>query len=388
MPESVIVNLADYVTEGMLYIPPDYPDRVESFIPSPGHYRHAATLIELENGDLLCTWMAGHLEGAPDLKIYLSRLDSGSAAWSEPIRITDDYTRSEQNPAIFKDTDGTLWLSYTSLESRGCTRDEWEAQVPNHESEEGNNYIMSWTALVEFRTSHDNGVSWSEKSTFSSDTGLWSRYPIKELSNGDWIFPVYQRTTEHVMKTDYTRMMISEDKGHTWSEYPIPDGRGKVHASIVEVSPGRLRAFFRSRFKDYIYVADSGDYGRTWTKPEPTVLPNNNSSITVIKLQDGSLCASYNHSNDKRVPVTLALSEDDGVSWPYMRHLETGDNFCGEKNSRFNKSFGYPLVYQTRNGYLHIVHSYANSMHPVKYARITEEWIRGSVSTSIARPAK
>ena len=59
MTEPTIVNLADYVKEGMLYIPLNDPERVESFIPSPGHYRHAATLFELENGDLLCTWMAG-----------------------------------------------------------------------------------------------------------------------------------------------------------------------------------------------------------------------------------------------------------------------------------------------------------------------------------------
>jgi predicted neuraminidase len=245
---------------------------------------------------------------------------------------------------------------------------------------------MAWTAVVMLRTSADNGATWSGENTFSPDEGLWCRYPIKELSNGDWIFPVYQRTTEHVMETDYTRMMVSNDRGGTWSEYAIPDGAGKVHASIVELEPGILRAFFRSRFKDCVYMARSGDFGRTWSKPAQTVLPNNNSSITVIKLQNGNLCASYNHSTNRRVPVTLAISEDGGDTWPYMRHLETGENYCGEKNVRFNKSYGYPLVYQTRDGRLHVVYSYANSMHPIKYVRLTEQWIRGAVSTRITRP--
>ena len=46
---------------------------------------------------------------------------------------------------------------------------------------------------------------------------------------------------------------------------------------------------FRSRWADNIYASRSFDDGRTWTEPEPTELPNNNSSLQMTRLMNGDL---------------------------------------------------------------------------------------------------
>lgn len=77
-----------------------------------------------------------------------------------------------------------------------------------------------------------------------------------------------------------------------------------------------MLALFRSRFADSIYSSRSIDNGRTWSEPEPTELPNNNSSIQFTALQDGTLALVYNHMNanettERRASLYDEIEEDD-----------------------------------------------------------------------------
>ncbi len=57
---------------------------VEAMIP-PGDYKtaHGPGLLELENGDLLCTWFAGSFEGNADVNVPAFRkvLINGKSQW-------------------------------------------------------------------------------------------------------------------------------------------------------------------------------------------------------------------------------------------------------------------------------------------------------------------
>ena len=62
---------------------------------------HASSLIELENGDLLCTWFGGTRESHPDVQIWLSRKPIGGE-WSEPVPVAkaeEDLGGSVFNPS-------------------------------------------------------------------------------------------------------------------------------------------------------------------------------------------------------------------------------------------------------------------------------------------------
>lgn len=86
----------------------------EAFIPSENPQNHASNLLELSNGDLLCVWFSGTQEGVSDISVFLSRLNRGESSWSKPMQLSFDTTRSEQNPVLFEDPDGILWLLYTA----------------------------------------------------------------------------------------------------------------------------------------------------------------------------------------------------------------------------------------------------------------------------------
>ncbi|MHB8277067.1 MAG: exo-alpha-sialidase [Candidatus Humimicrobiaceae bacterium] len=67
-----------------------------------------------------------------------------------------------------------------------------------------------------------------------------------------------------------------------------------------------------------IYRSDSTDGGRTWTDAYPTELPNNNSGIDIVKMENGTLVLVYNPVGinwGPRTPVALTASFDNGKTW-------------------------------------------------------------------------
>jgi predicted neuraminidase len=384
MSKKQVLDLRDMVMDGVLFRSPADGHRIEAYVPPMGRESHASNMVELPNGDLLCVWFAGTGEGISDVNIAMSRLPVDEAQWSAPVWVSEGATRSEQNPVLFYAPDGKLWLFYTAQETRGCSREEWRRRVAAGEAEGG--YMMQWTAEIRCRVSKDGGHTWGPVEVFSEKPGSFCRQPMVVMSNGDWLFPMYYSTETAGHGDDHTVMRISEDQGRSWKEYPVPQSRGRVHASVIELSSGQLVAFFRSRAADRIYVSRSTDYGRAWTVPERTVLPNNNASIQALKLASGNIAIIFNNvsANDdptktvwprQRYPVTVAISEDEGQTWPYMRNLDTGDDFCGEANVPLNRRCAYPCILQTRDGRIHIGYSY-RSRQCIKYVRIAEEWIR------------
>jgi len=360
-----------------------------------GNENHAANLAALRSGDLLCTWFAGSAEGTGDVRIALSRLPRGEAQWTPPVWVSTDRTCSEQNPVLFPAPDGMLWLIHSAQRTRGCTREEWQARVASGRAE--GPYGMQWTSEIRRRLSHDGGYTWGPTTTLFGKAGAFCRQPAVVLANDDWLLPMYYSVRDHTHHGgDYTVMQITSDGGQTWEEYAVPGSRGRVQASVIEIEPGGLIAFFRSRAADRIYVSRSADAGRTWTVPERTALPNNNSSIQATRLTSGAIALAYNSysaSDDPdatlwprvRYPLTVALSEDEGSTWPYRRHVDAGDDFCGEANEQLNRCCAYPSILQRADGAIHIAYSY-RGRQCIKYLRVDEQWIRAGLDTVYGGP--
>jgi len=87
-----------------------------------------------------------------------------------------------------------------------------------------------------------------------------------------------------------------------------------------------------------ICIADSTDGGVTWTQARPIDVPNPNSGIDAVALQDGRVVLIYNHTTSGRTPLNLAVSSDG----EHFKMFDTLENQPGE--------YSYPAIIQARNG--------------------------------------
>ncbi|MGT2910107.1 sialidase family protein [Streptococcus cameli] len=343
-------------------------------IPTGGNATaHAPALIETEDGGLLCAWFAGSFEGSGDISIAVSKLDPETQVWSEAVIVSKGEDRSEQNPAFFRHPEGQIWLIYTSQLSRQEGKDN-----------------MQFTSIIMVQKSSDEGQSWSEPEVLFPEEGTFSRQAIQILSNGRWIFATWIcEDSPEGLTNDPTEFRVSDDAGQTWKVVRMPDSAGRVHANLIEVEPGHLVAFMRSRFADNVYISESHDFGDSWTVPEKTVLDNNNASISAIKLQSGEIALAYNDNASRnaefgkvswpglRNPVAVSITEDFGKTWPIGRVFEQAEGYIGAENRTNNKQYEYPTLYQTKDGLLHLVYAYRNRLC-VKYVRFSLEDLFGA----------
>ena len=345
--------------DGKLYFNEEM-QTLESVVP-PGPFEscHGPAMLEHPNGDLLCCWFAGTFEGDADVHIICARLPKGADRWGEPVDVSGDPHRSEQNPSLFWGPDGAVWCMYTAQLERETGKDN-----------------MQFTSVIRCQKSTDAGKTWSDYETVFSRAGSFSRQPIQILANGRWIFGNWLCTV----------FQISDDQGKTWRQVDVPGSRGRVHPNCVELDNGHLVAFFRSREADNIYRSESFDWGETWSVPAPTPLPNNNSSISAIRLRSGRICIAYNPTCTPvpgkaswpglRCPVAVALSEDGGLTFPMIRWMERGEGYIGEENKTNNKQYEYPYIMEGADGRLHLAYA-AFTRKAVKYVSFTEEDIMG-----------
>jgi predicted neuraminidase len=398
---SRAIDLKAQVAGGALFHPPDDAGRIDAYIPSLGDEDHAPSLTLLPSGDLLCVWFAGSAEGAGDVSIGMARLPAGASRWDEPSYVTESRDRSEQNPSLFLTPDGELWLLFTSQATRGMPRAEWDAKKAAGEAE--GLYPMQWTSEIRRRVSTDEGRTWGPVETFVERPGSFCRHPPLVLEDGAWLHPMYYSLEAGGRHgNDHSVVRISRDGGRGWTEHPIPGSKGRVHPSVVDLGGSELVAFFRSRAADRIYRSRSADGGVTWTAPERTPLPNNNASIQAAGLPSGRIAMVFNHFSanedpdvpvwpNRRYPLTIALSEDGGETWPYMRHVDPGDGFFGDANEPLNRVCAYPSVVAGADGEIHVAYSY-RGRQCIKYVRVTEDWIRdeadwvGAAHVSHAHP--
>lgn len=361
--------------------------RSEAFLPASTVQCHAANLAFLPDGTLTCVWFGGTMEGMGDISIYMSRLAPGASLWSAAEKLTDDPLRSEQNPLLFVAPDGKIWLLYTSQPSGNQDQ-----------------------SIVKRRTSVDGGRTFGPVSTLCEVPGTFIRQPIVINRHGEWLLPLFRcigiAGERWTGDKDFASVLVSRDAGETWSMHDVADSLGAVHMNIVDLGNDEMVAFYRHRFAEHILRSRSADAGHSWTAPEPTDLPNNNSSIQATRLADGRIAVIYNHSSaststDRRLslydeiegdapeketvpptdrrkavwgvpraPLSLAFSRDGGATFGDRLDIETGDGYCLTNNSKdgLNRELSYPSIIAGPDGDLHMAFTYHR--RAIKYVRL------------------
>lgn len=349
------------------------PGAKSAFLPELFASSHASNLLQLKNGDLLCVWFSGTAEGQSDVAIVASLLPKGSMTWGKPVRVDHDPAKSYQNPVAYQAPNGEIWILHTA---QTAGKGQADAQVMKSVSKDG-------------------AKTWSVPIVLFAEAGAFTRQPFVRGEHDELILPIYYSTSAGITKgaeTNYPVVKLSADGGQTWKECAVPKAEGMVQMSIVKQAPGRYVAFYRSRFADFVHRSTSAD-GCNWTPPEPTPLPNNNASIQAAGLRDGNIVMVFNNASGhkpghvtqsgERVPLSIALSTDGGITWKYVRDMETRDNHAPlPKGQRME--YSYPAVLQLANG--KIMASYTYRRLGIKTVLIDEAWIKQGTSTGEYRP--
>ena len=365
----------------------------QAYLPSPMVQNHAAFIELLDDGSLACLWFGGTLEGKSDISIYGATLSPGSRQWSAPIRLSDDHDRSEQNPVLTRDAQGRWQLIHT-------------AQPSGNQDE-----CLLRTRPISFA---DGVLSSGEPRLIDLPLGTFVRARLVRRTDGAWMMPVFRCVAVPGQRWngshDTAGVAVSKDDGGTWSLSDVPGSIGSVHMTIVPLDGEHMVAFYRRRQSDFVHRSESLDGGVTWSAPEATDVPNNNSSINVVRLADGRLAMVCNPlsaalSSDRRVslydeieagddrpdatggcapvwgvpraPLSLVLSADGGQTWPLRKVIDDSPGTCLSNNSLDgrNKELSYPYLREGPDGAVHVAYTYFR--RAIKYVRLPKGWIDG-----------
>lgn len=339
-----------------------------AYLPEIAHSSHAANLLQLRNGDVLCFWFTGEWEGDSGVGIAFSRLVKGSRQWTEPRLIDSEPGVSFQNPVAFEAPDGTLWLFHTTQQA--------------NKGEAG--------ARVLVVKSHDDGRTWSSPEMLFDAPGSFTRGPLVVRPDGAWLLPMYVSAGSGHASEDHSLIKLSRDQGRSWSDCPVPDSNGYIQPDVLELAPHRYVALFRSRFADHIFRSTSSD-GCHWTAPVATSLPNNDSSIQAVVLHDGKIALAFNNTHGEmkngkriggaRVPLTVALSSDGGVSWTHLHNIEVGRCLAADDpavheplpKTTDREAYSYPSILETGTGEIMIAYTWRRET--IKVVEFPEAWL-------------
>ena len=387
-PDEIARNMS-----GVLHVVS--PGREEALLPSPMVQNHAAFLHLADDGALVCAWFGGTLEGKSDISIFASVLARGATAWGPAQRLSFDPLHSEQNPVLFTAPDGTLWLFHTSQPSGN--QDECRIRMAEVRRDAADPLVLSAEA----------------GRYLNLPRGCFVRAPLLVRDDGAWLLPIFRCVQRPGQKWngshDTAAVGVSEDSGKTWRLEDLGQSTGCVHMAPVRLDGGRLAAFFRRRQADFVYRTESGDAGRSWSVPQATDVPNNNSSIATTRLRDGRIAMICNPVNaalspDRRAslydelgeddsrpdadptggcvpiwgvpraPVSICLSQDGGKTFPVRVLIEDGPGTCLSNDSTDgrNKEMSYPWLLEGPDGTMHIAYTYHR--RAIKYVRLAPGW--------------
>ena len=361
---------------------------------SPGQAVHAATLVELENGDVRAVWFSGSREGASDVTVRTAVLDARTQRWGDETPLFDRrqiqrslmrYVKKLGNPVIGRGPDGSLML--------------WMVNVS----------LGGWAgSAISFTQSHDDGSTWSEPqrlvtSPFLNISTLVKSAPIA-LADGGALLPVY-----HEFVAKFAEVLRLDAKGQLVDKLRVPGSHTSLQPVVIVSSAADAQMYMRSSAAKAVVQSTTSDGGATWSASRAGVLPNPDAAVAGVAAQGLNQPArqwlALNPTTNNReqlalVSAPLGGSFDGALPWmvestrspnarltiaEYERLLgeelkqrgaseaqaqayvaSARRQLCGDVQCA--QEFSYPFLLQTRNGDLHLVYTWHRTR--IKHIRL------------------
>jgi predicted neuraminidase len=379
----------------------------EVIFPLEHWHNHASMIVELSNGDLLTCWFHGSGERtADDVLVLGARMKKGSTRWSAPFVMADTIGYPDTNATMFIDPRKRLWLLWPTI-----LANEWHTALMKYKisTDYAGDGAPRWTAndvlhitpgdefaatvdaeadrLLEAAPQDPRAKPYVERlkkdaaDKLTRRLGWMTRAHPYVLDNTRLIVPLYSDGFS------FSLMAYSDDLGATWKTSRPIVGAGNIQPSIARTKDGTLVAYMRDNGPPpkRLMISRSTDRGETWSRVEDSDLPNPGSGAEVLVLRNGDWALAYNDLETGRYSLAVSVSDDEGRTWKWTRHLERDTAAEPERRGEYH----YPSLIQAADGSLHVSYSYfvppasvvpdAQKRLPrktIKHAHFNEAWVK------------
>lgn len=310
---------------------------------------HSPCIIQLDDGGLFAVWHGTSIWGS-DAAIWGSMRPAGASRWKPPFIVHDTPGLADQNPVLYLGRDRPLRLFWATAKREN---NPWLVFLLRKNQSKWCEVIMRTKASM------DSGYTWEKAVDVSMPHGFLARTHLLRVGDKRVVFPVYSDLNAS------SAVIISEDDGLTWSGPRYILRFLGIQPTIIQRSDSSLFALMRSGLWPHkAWQAASFNIGRSWSNQRPSDLNNSGASLEMVKLRNGHVAAVFNDSKKDRSNLSLALSYDEGKTWPHIRVIEKKNGYC------------YPSIIQDSAGLIHVLYSW-NEQNGIAHFVTDEEWIAG-----------
>ena len=375
----------------------------ELLFPLEHWHNHGSCIVECPNGDMLVCWFHGSGERrSDDVEILGARWVKQTGTWSAPFSLADTPGFPDTNCCMIVDPQQRLWLLWPTIQANlwesalmkvkrsrnymmASGAPEWELMRIMH-VKHASDFPAVVQAKMEDYAAHvpevdENGkqawmahIQQQANDKLTRRLGWFTRAHPKLLPDGRLLVGLYSDGFS------FSLVGITDDLGETWKYSEPIVGGGNIQPSFALKKDGTIVTYMRDNGPppQRVLVSESKDRGMTWSRvyDHPT-LKNPGSGLELMNTRSGDWVCIYNDLDDGRHSLAVSLSEDEGATWKWTRHLEQREPGSG--------SFHYPSIIEGSDGQFHVTYSYfINQPHDgesvgksIRYARFSKAWIQG-----------
>lgn len=383
---TVTALLLTTFTRPVLAEDPIYSARM--VFPLNAQHNHAPGIVECPSGEFLVSWYRGSGERtADDVQVLGARLRRGEDAYREPFLMADFPGFPDCNTCMMIDDQQRLWLFWplvisndwgscltcyrisTDYESDGPPNWNWQGVIPLVPLDFEETMLTALDKRIEETKKPSpqaklfaKYVREKVKDKLATRLGWQPRCKPIVLPSGRIVLPLYSDTFS------VSLMALSDDDGQTWFASEPLAGFGNIQPAVLRRDDGTLVAYMRENGPlNKIRVCESSDEGLHWGPVGTLNIVNPGSGLDAVRLANGYWAMVYNDTLSNRNSLVVSISDDEGKTWKWTRHLEQEDS------GRYH----YPAMIQSRDGNLQCVYTYTvEDGATMKHATFNEAWVQ------------
>lgn len=348
LPQEHILNSDLYIGGGILQNQSGNP----KYNKSSRNWQGISSIGKDRLGFLYSAWVSGGLWEGNENYITLSLSKDKGKTWNHEkliIYVNPEDSTRVMDPSLFNDKFGNLYIAWTKhIQKKNIISKQWsEVWYSKLKFSQGNNTI-DYTAPRKIAP------------------GIMINKPFNSTFKEEMIFPiavwyagnsVLQRpfmykgdyglgTLENFHKVGGMNMSVSKE--HMIYEHMFVELRDSTFLGMTRTLDG----IYYSKSK----TGKVWEIGQKFTDLGPTT----SARFHLAKLKSGRLVLIFNNALT-RTNMTVCISEDDGITWPYKMIIDTRNDVS------------YPDMIETEPGILNIVYDYARKPSgTINFVRLSE----------------